>query len=56
MKIAFHASRKPRAQKALEELKSAYKSVPAEEADAIVVLGGRVSRLTPQPPVHPCGV
>lgn len=40
MKIAFHASRKPRAQKALEELTSKYAHVPAEEADVIVVLGG----------------
>lgn len=40
MKIAFHASRKLRAQKALAELKEVYKSVPADEADVIVVLGG----------------
>ena len=40
MKIHFHASRKPRAQKALEEVKSKYGSVSAEEADVIVVLGG----------------
>lgn len=40
MKIAFHASRKPRAQKALEELKGLYKHVEPENAEAIVVLGG----------------
>jgi NAD+ kinase len=40
MKIAFHASEKPRAQKALEELKSHYKSVAPQDADALVVLGG----------------
>lgn len=40
MKIAFHASRKPRAQKALEELKAAYGNAAPEEAEAIVVLGG----------------
>jgi NAD+ kinase len=40
MKFTFHASQKPRAQKALEELKSRYGQTPAEEADAIVVLGG----------------
>jgi NAD+ kinase len=40
MKIAFHASKKPRAQKALEELKSRYKSVDPENADVIVTLGG----------------
>ncbi len=40
MKIAFHASRKPRAQKALEELKGLYGSHDPDTADAIVVLGG----------------
>lgn len=40
MKIAFHASKKPRAQKALEELKSRYKAVEPEKADVIVTLGG----------------
>lgn len=40
MKLGFFAGRKPRAQKALEELKSAYGWVDPEEADTIVVLGG----------------
>jgi NAD+ kinase len=40
MKLAYFAGRKPRAQKALEELKSKHGVVPPEEADAIVVLGG----------------
>lgn len=40
MKIAFHASKKPRAQKALEEVKSLYGAVKPTEAEAIVVLGG----------------
>jgi len=40
MKLAYYATRKPRIQKALEEMKSIYGVVPAEEADAIVVLGG----------------
>ncbi len=40
MKLGFFAGRKPRAQKALEELKSAYDVVAPEEADTIVVLGG----------------
>jgi NAD+ kinase len=40
MKLAYFAGKKPRAQKALEELKSAYGSVAPEEADAIIVLGG----------------
>ena len=40
MKLGFFAGRKPRAQKALEELKSAYGFVEPEEADTIVVLGG----------------
>ncbi len=40
MKLSFHASQKPRAQKALEELKSRYGSVEPENANTIVVLGG----------------
>ncbi len=40
MKLGFFAGRKPRAQKALEELKSTYGAVEPEEADTIVVLGG----------------
>jgi NAD+ kinase len=40
MKFAYFAGKKPRAQKALEELKSNYGVVPPEEADAIIVLGG----------------
>lgn len=40
MKIAFFASKKPRAQKALEELKGAYGGCKAAEADVIVTLGG----------------
>ena len=40
MKFAFFAGRKPRAQKALEELKSTYGYVEPEEADTIIVLGG----------------
>ena len=40
MKLGFFAGKKPRAQKALEELKSSYGFVEPEEADAIVVLGG----------------
>ena len=40
MNIHFHASNKPRAQKALEELKSRYGDVSSEKADVIVVLGG----------------
>ncbi len=40
MKFTFFASRKPRAQKALEELKSRYKAVEPEVAEAIIVLGG----------------
>ena len=39
-KIAFHASIKPRAQKALEEMRSLYDHVAPEKADVIVVLGG----------------
>lgn len=45
MKIAFHASRKLRAQNALAELKNHYKHIPPEEADVIVVLGGDGSML-----------
>jgi len=40
MKLAYFAGKKPRAQKALEELKSTYGFVEPEEADTIVVLGG----------------
>ena len=40
MKLGFFAGRKPRAQKALEELKSAYGAAAPEEAETIVVLGG----------------
>lgn len=40
MKFAFYSSKKPRAQKALEELKGRYGSVDAEHADAIIVVGG----------------
>lgn len=40
MKLGFFAGRKPRAQKALEELTSKYGKTKPEEADAIVVLGG----------------
>lgn len=40
MKIAFHAPDKPRAQKALEELKSEYGQNTPEESDVLVVLGG----------------
>lgn len=45
MKLSFHASKKLRAQKALEELKSKYNHVKPEEADVIVVLGGDGSML-----------
>ena len=45
MKIAIHASHKLRAQKALAELKEQYATVPPEEADVIVVLGGDGSML-----------
>ncbi len=44
-KIAFHASIKPRAQKALEEMRSLYDHVEPEKADVIVVLGGDGSML-----------
>ncbi len=40
MKLSFHASKKPRAQKALEELKSTYGAHKPEESDVLVVLGG----------------
>ena len=40
MNIHFHASNKPRAQKALEELKGRYGDVIPAKADVIVVLGG----------------
>ena len=40
MNISFFASKKPRAQKALEELRSTYGTHPIEGADALVVLGG----------------
>ncbi len=40
MKIAFHAPEKPRAQKALEELKSEYGQNAPEDSDALVVIGG----------------
>lgn len=44
-KLAIHASHKPRAQKALEELVGLYGNYKPEEADAIVVLGGDGSML-----------
>ncbi len=44
-KIAFHSSKKPRAQKALEEMRSNYEHVAPEKADVIVVLGGDGSML-----------
>lgn len=40
MKFAFFAGKKPRAQKALEELKSTYGQVDPAKADVIIVLGG----------------
>ncbi|MBL4804587.1 MAG: NAD kinase [Alphaproteobacteria bacterium] len=40
MKLGFFAGRKPRAQKALEELTSKYGKTKPEEADTIIVLGG----------------
>ncbi len=40
MKIAFYAPEKPRAQKALEELKSEYGQCAPEKAEALVVIGG----------------
>lgn len=44
-KIAIHASHKPRAQKALEELVGRYGNCAPEDAEAIVVLGGDGSML-----------
>lgn len=44
-KLAIHASHKPRAQKALEELIGLYGNHKPEDADAIVVLGGDGSML-----------
>lgn len=44
-KIAIHASHKPRAQKALEELVGRYGNHDPAKADAIVVLGGDGSML-----------
>lgn len=44
-KIAIHASHKPRAQKALEELVGLYGNHKPDDADAIVVLGGDGSML-----------
>ncbi|MCK5285536.1 MAG: NAD kinase, partial [Alphaproteobacteria bacterium] len=46
MKLAFFASRKPRAQKALEELKGVYGYCEPEESDVIIVLGGDGSMLS----------
>jgi NAD+ kinase len=40
MKLCFFASKKPRAQKALEEVKSKYGQAKPEQAEAVVVLGG----------------
>lgn len=40
LKFSYFAGKKPRAQKALEELRSAYGFVDPEEADVIIVLGG----------------
>lgn len=40
MKISFHASNKPRAQKALEELKGEYGAHEPKDSDCLVVLGG----------------
>ncbi len=40
MKLAFHAPDKPRAQKALEELKSEYGQNKPEDSDTLVILGG----------------
>jgi NAD+ kinase len=45
MKIHFHASHKPKAQKALKELLKRYKSANVKDADVIVVLGGDGSML-----------
>ncbi|MCB1531744.1 MAG: NAD kinase [Alphaproteobacteria bacterium] len=40
MKFSFYASQKPRAQKALEELKGLYGQHDPADADALIVLGG----------------
>ena len=40
MKFAFEASEAEDAQEALSALQSKYESVPPEDADVIVVLGG----------------
>lgn len=40
MKFSFQAGKKPRAQKAMEELKSTYGQHKPEESDVIIVLGG----------------
>ncbi|WP_322884539.1 hypothetical protein U8C35_29210 (plasmid) [Sinorhizobium medicae] len=40
MKIAFRASPRPRAQRALKELSARYGQTPAAEADFIVTIGG----------------
>lgn len=45
MKIHFHASHKPKAQRALQTLLKKYKTVDAASADVIVVLGGDGSML-----------
>ena len=40
MKLSFHASTRPRAQKALKELEAIYENHAPKDANAIVVLGG----------------
>ncbi len=40
MKLYFHATQKPRAQKAIEELKRLYGQCTPEEAEAMIVCGG----------------
>jgi NAD+ kinase len=40
MNIFFHASKKPRAQQALVDLKGKYGDAPLDKADVIVVIGG----------------
>ena len=40
MKIHFHASHRPKAQKALRDLKKKYGNVTPDKAEAIVILGG----------------
>jgi NAD+ kinase len=40
MKLSYFASSKPRAQKALEELKSHYGEYPIDRSDCVIVLGG----------------